>query len=114
VTVDSTGKLISNTNAKTFTVSSVNGSSAGLDLGIVGMDSLNAANLDGKIDGRQVSGIKLTDRFFIANATVSADLAISTPQLNAAGAIFDTDGDGSTNDGINAKAHFGFVGVSLE
>ena len=38
---------------------------AAMDLGIAGFDSLNEASLDGRIDGRQLSGVQLTDRFFI-------------------------------------------------
>ena len=113
VTLDDLGNLVTNPNAAKFMIVAVNGSAAAVGLGIAGLDSLNEASLDGRIDGRQLSGVKLTDRFFIENAAISADLTISTPQLNDAGVVFDTDGDSVTDDGIDAGASFGFVGIEL-
>ncbi len=114
VVLDSSGKLIANPNARSFSVTAVNGSAAAVSLGLAGVDSLSVTSLDGRIDGGQLIGVKLTDRFFMKNVSLGATLQLSTPQLNGAGAVFDTDGDGSTNDGISATANFGFVSVHLQ
>ena len=106
VTVDANGKLVTNPNASMLSVIAINGSKAAIGLGISGVDSLSAANLDGKIDGKQVSGIKLTDRFFMQNAGVGASLTITTPELDANKQVIGPSG-------IDALANFGFVGVSL-
>ena len=95
VVLDSNGKLVSNPNAQAFMVTPINGSAAAVGLGIAGVDSLDATNLDGRIDGRQVTGIKLTDRFFLRDAALGASLAVTTPT------------------GIDANANFGFVGIHL-
>jgi len=79
----------------------VNGSSAALGLGIAGVDSLNAANLDGKIDGRQVTGVKLTDRFFMKDASVSADVTLGAATFDgSSGSVVS-----ATDDTIKITAH---------
>ncbi|MFN0038499.1 MAG: OmpA family protein, partial [Burkholderiales bacterium] len=82
---------------------------AALDLGILGADTTNAAAdpPDGEFEGGQLGGVEPLDRIFIRNAQAGASLQISTPQLNLAGQIADTDGDGSTTDGLNAALRFG-------
>ena len=64
-------------NARTFMVSPVNGSAAATGLGIAGVDATKADQCDGRIDGGPIIGIKLTDRFFLQNATLEATLDIS-------------------------------------
>ena len=56
---------------------------------------LNEAQRDGQIDGGQLLGVKLTDRFFMTDATLVASLEVTTPG------------------GIDAGANFGFIGVNL-
>jgi Ca2+-binding RTX toxin-like protein len=81
----------------TFAVMAVNGSKAALDLRIVGVDGLDdGEEFDGEIRGGQIASVTLADRFYLENAVVSADLAITTPG------------------GLNASAVFGdFVGITL-
>jgi Ca2+-binding RTX toxin-like protein len=93
VTIDSHGNLISNPNDSVFMVKPINGCTAGLNLGIVGMDALKEEDLDGKITGAQLMGPEFADRFFIQDATLKGTVALS-------GAI-------------SAEAGFGFVGIGL-
>jgi hypothetical protein len=83
------------TNNQIFMLMPVNGSAAAAGLGIIGVDALTAAELDGKIDGGQLLGVKLTDRFYMHDATLVASLDVTTPG------------------GIDASANFGFVGIGL-
>ena len=95
VVLDSNGKLVSNTNARTFTVAAVNASQAALDLKFAGADSLAATALDGKIEGGQLIGVKISDRFFMKDVSLQANLALTAPA------------------GINASANLGFITVNL-
>ncbi|MDT8419498.1 MAG: calcium-binding protein, partial [Desulfuromonadales bacterium] len=93
----------------------VNGSSAGLDLGIVGLDSTDPNDADGIINGSQLAGVKLSDRFFVTNADVHAGVKVSTPFTNL---TLSFDGAGETvNDlkAINGGEDIDFVsGDDLE
>ncbi len=89
-------KLTDNTTGgATFAVTALNGSRAALDLRIVAVDGLDdGGEFDGIIDGGQIASVTLADRFYVEDAIVSGDLAIS-------GAI-------------DASAVFGdFVGINL-
>jgi Ca2+-binding RTX toxin-like protein len=85
---------LNGTNARTFSVVPVNGSAAATGLGIAGVDATEENERDGHIDGGPIIGIKLTDRFFLQNATLEATLDISVNPLSAG-------------------ASFGFVGVEI-
>ena len=76
-------------------VSPVNGSGAAAGLGILRADATEQDKRDGQIDGGQLLGVKLTDRFFMTDATLVASLEVTTPG------------------GIDAGANFGFIGVNL-
>jgi Ca2+-binding RTX toxin-like protein len=96
--LDEFGNVQSNPNAAKFAVMPANASAAAVGLGILGVDSLDESNLDGKIDGRQVGGTRLTDRFFIEDSSgIRADLTLTTDP-----------------EGVNASASFGFVGVTVD
>ncbi|MBK6717996.1 MAG: hypothetical protein IPG57_23830 [Burkholderiales bacterium] len=73
----------------------MNGSLAAAHLGIQRTDDTDPASLDGVIDGSAIGGVRLSDRFFIENALVSADFDLTTPT------------------GVSAGAKFGFVGIDL-
>ncbi|CAM5793933.1 LEPR-XLL domain-containing protein [Rhizobacter fulvus] len=82
-------------NAARFMVSQVNGSGAATGLGIAGVDSTKDAELDGRIDGAQLVGVQLTDRFFMKDANLTATLDVTTVGP------------------VSADANFGFVGIHL-
>ena len=100
-----------------FSVAPVNGSQAASGLGIIAVDTsedensdgtINGADGDGVIDGLQIKGPTLADRFFIENAIVRGNLSLSTPEKSPG------DRDADTNDGVNASATFGgFVSILL-
>ena len=69
VVTDEFGNLVSNPNAQTFALAPINGSGAGADLGLIGIDNTDESALDGRIDGAQIGGVKLSDRFFIKDAS---------------------------------------------
>ena len=94
-----------------FQVKPLNGSNAASLFGILGIDSIVEDQRDNKIEGSQIYGVKLTDRFFMENASLFGDVSVTTPeQQNPDGT--DPDGDGDSNDGINASAKFGFVEIN--
>ena len=99
--------------AAIFKVENAFGSRAAFDLAIFGEDTVDPVGDPRSFDleGGQLGGVSPLDRLFIKNVQAAAKVAIVTPQRNAAGAIFDTDGDGSTTDGLEAEARFGFVGI---
>lgn len=74
----------------------LNGSQAGLDLRIVGVDGLDdGGEFDGVINGGQIASVTLADRFYVEDAVVSGDLSVSG--------------------NIKASALFGnFVGIALD
>ena len=91
-------KTVDDGNANTvLAVTILNGSQAGLDLRIVGVDGLDdGGDFDHLIKGGQIASVTLADRFYVENAVVSGNLSVSTPG------------------GINASAVFGnFVGIAL-
>ncbi|HXV74786.1 MAG TPA: hypothetical protein VD788_00590, partial [Candidatus Polarisedimenticolaceae bacterium] len=98
-----------------FKVNNAVGSTAAFDLAIFGVDTVEPEPeedpRDFRIEGGQLGGVDPLDRLFIQNAQAQATAAIVTPQRNANGEIEDTDGDGSTTDGLDAEARFGFVGI---
>ena len=88
---------------------------AAIDLGIYGeivpSDDPSAPIPLDQLEGGQLGGVDPLERLFVRNAQAAATLSVSTPQLDENGQVADTDGDGSTEDGLNATAMFGFVGV---
>ena len=105
---DVAGNVTDNDNLDTFHVELANGSKAAVQLGILNSDATEEAKLDGVLEGSQIYGVSLSDRFFIENARVYADIKLSTPENPLA-----RDGDASEDDGINASAKFGFVGINV-
>ncbi len=103
-----------------FMVTPVNGSRAAFDLRLVSMEGRSDVDGDGVIDredgygiieGGQVKGPTLFDRFFIENAIVGASLSIDA----GPGADGVPDPMGSPNDDILASATFGdFVSIGLK
>jgi hypothetical protein len=105
-------------NTTPFKVQAVNGSSAALQLGILGSDTSQfdigqydtaaAGNPDGVIEGARIATIDLVDRVFIKKPSsgeiLSADLELKTVDLD------DTLG---TDDDVFAEANLGFVGVKI-
>jgi len=99
-----------------FMIVPVNGSRAALDLRIVGREGLEDVDGDGDIDaddgygvieGGQIAGVTLLDRFFLENAVIGADLLITSEP-----AVGD---DPAVPEGISASATFGnFVTISLD
>jgi hypothetical protein len=98
-----------------FRVDNAIGSTAAFDLAIFGVDTVlpepEEDPRDFMIEGGLLGGVDPLDRLRISKAQAKATAAIVTPQKNAAGVITDTDGDGSTTDGLEADARFGFVGI---
>ncbi|HEX7094535.1 MAG TPA: hypothetical protein VF183_01540, partial [Acidimicrobiales bacterium] len=88
---------------------------AAIDLGIFGeivpSDDPHAPIALDQLEGGQLGGVDPLERLFVRNAQAAATLSVSTPQLNESGQIEDTDADGSTEDGLNVAASFGFVGI---
>lgn len=82
-------------NLRTFSVIGANGSGAAAGLGIAGVDSTTATERDGEIEGGQISGVRLTDRFFMENVLLKANLDVSAP------------------DGVDMSASVGFVSIDL-
>ncbi|WP_283806368.1 LEPR-XLL domain-containing protein [Bradyrhizobium sp. cf659] len=95
LTLIDTTYLANGPNARAFMVSAANGSGAAAGLRIAGIDAIDEAQRDGKIDGGQLTGIKLSDRFFMRDASLVGSLEVSTPG------------------GIDASGHVGFVGINL-
>jgi Ca2+-binding RTX toxin-like protein len=94
------------TGSNVFSIGTINGSKAGLDLRIVGIEGLVDQNNDGVydakdkkdiIEGGQIAGITPQDRFFVENAVIGGDLTLTTPS------------------GIHVSATFGeFVQIKLD
>ena len=88
---------------------------AAIDLGIYGeivpSDDPSAPIPLDQLEGGQLGGVDPLERLFVRNAQAAATLSVSTPQLDSSGQVADTDSDGSTEDGLNASARFGFVGI---
>ena len=92
--------------SSTFGIVPVNSSKAAFDLRIVGTEGTEDTNGDsvvdsfdgyGIIEGGQIAGVTLLDRFFVENAVFDADLAFSTPT------------------GVHAEANFAnFVSILLD
>ncbi|MDX1385448.1 MAG: hypothetical protein R3190_17485, partial [Thermoanaerobaculia bacterium] len=90
-----------------FRVESVNGSPSALKLGILHFDAeddvdgdgdVDAADGDGVIEGDEIGGKTLLDRFFIENAEVTGTLSLATPPAPG---------------GVTVTADFGIVEVDL-
>ncbi|HXW10644.1 MAG TPA: hypothetical protein VD737_08520, partial [Steroidobacteraceae bacterium] len=98
-----------------FKVNNAVGSTAAFDLAIFGFDTVEPEPEDDprdfQIEGGLLGGVDPLDRLFVQNAQAQASVGIVTPQLNEDGEIEDTDLDGSTTDGLDAEARFGFVGI---
>jgi len=90
---------------------------AAMDLGIYGEivpgDDPDAPIAPDQLEGGRLGGIDPLERLFLRNAQAAATLSVSTPQLDEDGNVADTDSDGSTEDGLNASARFGFVGIAV-
>ena len=101
--------LTSDSSTALFRVEPVNGSPAAAQLGIMKADIAKSSETpDGLIEGAQIAGTRLTDRFFIENASVFGNASLSTPNGFSATATFGDfveiiiSGGGSLEVGITA------------
>ena len=104
----------SSNGSGTFAVEIANNSTAAITLGLVQPDAKQGETADGKIEGSDIGGVTPLDRFFIQGASANVALHLSTPTLNANGAVVDGDGDLILGeDGISGTAKIGFVGIDV-
>ncbi|RKZ88438.1 MAG: hypothetical protein DRR16_04890, partial [Candidatus Parabeggiatoa sp. nov. 3] len=92
-----------------FSLISTNGSASAFLLGIFGVDANTEQGeiADGMIEGQQIAGASLGDRFFMEDAKLWGDIDITTQSIP-------NDSEETPSNTITAAANFGFVEIGLE
>ena len=93
-----------------FSLISTNGSASAFLLGIFGVDANTEQDekADGIIEGQQIAGASLADRFFMEDAKLWGNIDISTQS------IVPKDSPVPPSNIITASANFGFVEIDLK